>query len=540
MTAAAENTVEGARTFGTRATTHLYSGVPALLNVDFELRGGTVQGLVGENGSGKSTLIKILTGAVQPTAGTIYLDSEEVTFALPHEAQQRGIGVVHQDYNLFGDLNVAANVYGITQAPPRRRFTRRVDKPALDGKVHELLSDLGIELAPSAMVRDLGPAERKFVEIARAMLLEPRFLILDEPTASLEPAASRSVLALLERLRDHGVGVCFISHRLDEVLRIADRITVLRDGELIETLDNEGLTEERIAELIIGRKHEEESGGAGSAGEETALGLSKVRLRPGAPEVEFEVRKGEIFGLTGLLGSGAAELVSMIGGARPLDGDLELDGTTLQIRTPRDASRAGVGFLPEDRKATGLVQEQSVAINISLASLSKVTAALGWLRRKVLNNRAREFRSSLDIRTRSVHVPVKTLSGGNQQKVMLAKWLASGVRVLAVEEPTHGIDIGAKAQVHDLRRQFARDGGTIVVASTDVEEVLAVCDRIGVMRHGALIDVLNREELTHHALAVMGTRDRSEFLEDLIESGVQAAESASEAGQDVEPASEAG
>ena len=524
MNALTEGRGNGARTFGARGTTHLYSGVPVLRDVDFELQSGTVHGLVGENGSGKSTLIKILTGAVQPTLGVIYLDDEEVTFPLPHESQRRGIGVVHQDYNLFGDLSIAANVYGITRAPPRRRFTRTVDKTALDATVHDLLEGLGIDLAPREMVRNLGPAERKFVEIARAMLLEPQFLILDEPTASLEPAASRNVLALLERLREQGVGLCFISHRLDEVLRIADQITVLRDGELIETFDNEGLTTERIAESIIGRKQADRSGGAGNIREETALRLSSLQLRPGADEVEFSVHKGEIFGLTGLLGSGAAELVSMIGGARPLDGELEIDGASVRIQTPSDATRAGIGFIPEDRKGSGLVQDQSVAVNISLASLRKVSLAWGWLQRKLMSDRARDYRSSLDIRTRSVNVPVRTLSGGNQQKVMLAKWLASGSRVLAIEEPTHGIDIGGKDQVHDLLRDFARDGGTIVVASTDVEEVLAICDRIGVMRHGALIDVIKGEDLTHHELAVMGTRDPTEFLEKMIETGLQEAE----------------
>ena len=524
MSAASDARTEPARTFGIRGATHLYSGVPVLRDVDFELRGGSVHGLVGENGSGKSTLIKILTGAVQPTLGTIYIDNQDVSFSLPHEAQQREIGVVHQDYNLFGDLNVAANVYGITQAPPRRRFTRRVDKAALDGKVRDLLNSLGIQLSPGEMVRSLGPAERKLVEIARAMLLEPRFLILDEPTASLEPAASRNVLELLERLRDQGVGLCFISHRLDEVLRIADRITVLRDGALIETVDNEGLTAERLAESIMGREQADRSGGAGDIREEIGLRLSNLQLRPGADEVKFSVRKGEIFGLTGLLGSGAAELVSMIGGAQPLDGELEIEGTRTRLRTPADAMRAGVGFIPEDRKGSGLVQDSSVALNVSLASLRKVCLRWGWLRRKLMSDRAEGFRSSLDIRTRSVNVPVKTLSGGNQQKVMLAKWLASGARVLAIEEPTHGIDIGGKAQVHDLLRDFARDGGTIVVASTDVEEVLAICDRIGVMRHGTLIDVLKSEELTQHELAAMGTRDPTEFLEDLIETGLQDAE----------------
>lgn len=508
-----------AKRFGVRDATHRYSGVPALQGVSFELGSGTVNGLVGENGSGKSTLIKILTGAIQPTAGTLYMDDREVSFRLPSNAQDAGIGVVHQDYNLFPDLNVAANVFGISQSPPRRRWSRTVDRAAVEGRVHELLIELGIDLSPKAMVRDLGPAERKFVEIARAMLLRPGFLILDEPTASLEPQASKSVLDLLATLRDQNVGLCFISHRLDEVLTIGDLITVLRDGKQVGTLEREGATEERLAALIIGEKQLSRATGERAIGDEVVLSVRGFRLQRGLAPMEFDLRRGEIFGLTGLLGSGAAEVVRMLGGAEPLDASVEVDGEAVMIRDPRDAKRAGIGFIPEDRKGTGLVPDLSVAVNVSLSSLEKVALKLGWLDRGKLIDRAIGYKQSLDIRTQSINAPVKTLSGGNQQKVMLAKCLASGARVLAIEEPTHGIDIGTKSQVHDLLRDFANDGGAIVLASTDVHEVLSVCDRIGVMRHGMLIDVLDRKDLTTHELAVMGVRDPEEFLESLIKTG---------------------
>jgi ABC-type sugar transport system ATPase subunit len=504
--------------FGVQGATQVFAGVTALRDVDFEMREGSVHGLVGENGSGKSTLIRILTGALRPTKGRLFLEDETVSFSLPAEAQRHGIGVVHQDYNLFPDLSVSANVLGVSKAPPRRRWTRGVDKGAVERQVSELLTGLGIRISPRAKIRDLGPAERKFVEIARAMLLRPRFLILDEPTASLEPRGSRSVLDLLKRLRSQGVGLCFVSHRLDEVLGIADRISVLRDGRLVEAVDNKGLTENEIAELIIGRKQVSTEKQTRAVSEGVMLRARGIRLRNGTRPVEFEVRRGEIFGLTGLLGSGAAEVVRMLGGAIPLRGELEVEGGAVTVRNPRDAARRGIGFIPEDRKDAGLVGEQSMAVNVSLASLSEV-APLGWVRRGRLTTRALELKRTLDIRTPSVAAAVKTLSGGNQQKVMLAKWLASGVRILAIEEPTHGVDIGAKSQVHQLLRDFATNGGTIVVASTDVNEVLAVCDRIGVMRHGALADVLSTERLTHQDLAVMGGRSSEHVLEELIESG---------------------
>ena len=510
---------DGNARFGVRKATHDFESVRALEDVDLELTAGSVHGLVGQNGSGKSSLIKVLTGALQPTAGELYVDDEPVAFNGPADAQAHGIGVVHQDYHLFPDLSVAANVYGVSKPPPRRRLTRLVDKRELERRVAHMLTQLGIEIAPDALVRDLGPAERKFVEIARAMLLRPQFLILDEPTASLEPRGAQGVLALLERLGQQGVGLCFISHRLDEVLRISDRVTVLRDGKIVATVETAGQTEQNLAELIIGGAQRKAARATRSVeSDQVALRVRDLHVRPGLPSVDFEVKKGEIFGLTGLLGSGAAEVVHMLGGSRPLTGALEVYGEPVTVRAPADASRAGIGFIPEDRKAVGLCQEQSVAINVALPALRKVATA-GWVNRATLEERAEGYRSSLDIRTPSVRAAVKTLSGGNQQKVMLAKWLASGVQILAIEEPTHGIDIGGKVQVHELLHKLAGEGGAIVVASTDVHEVLDLCDRVGIMRHGALLDVLESDALSHAELAAAGVRDMEEFVESLVETG---------------------
>ncbi|MGH2983368.1 MAG: sugar ABC transporter ATP-binding protein [Solirubrobacterales bacterium] len=505
--------------YGIERGAHDYSGVPVLTGIDFDVSSGEVHGLVGENGSGKSTLIKILTGALEARLGTLRLDGEAVRLGSPKDAQDLGIGVVHQDYHLFPELTVAQNVFGVNARFPRRRWTRTVDQFKVEQTVESLLDELGIQIPSARLVHQLGPAERKFVEIASAMLLRPRFLILDEPTASLEPSAARSVLELFGRLRRQNVGLVFVSHRLDEVLRVSDRITVLRDGRIIATLPAPDTNEDELADLITGgladremakrRKHEPTG--------KVALAVSGLRVGPGRPQISFDVDPGEIFGLTGLLGAGAETIVRMLGGAVPCGGRISVDGRSRRVYDPVDAGRLGIGFMPEDRKGVGLIPEQSIALNVSLPSLDQVCRA-GILRKGEIDERARRYRKSLSIKADSVDAPVWTLSGGNQQKVMLAKWLASGVKVLAIEEPTHGIDIGAKAQVHDLLREFAREGGTVVIASTDVAEVLEICDRIAIMRHGALTEIVNADELTRAAVTVLGVRDPEQMLETLIES----------------------
>jgi ABC-type sugar transport system ATPase subunit len=502
--------------FGIQDAVHAYSGVVVLNGVDFDLRTGDVHALLGENGSGKSTLIRILTGAQRPTAGRLFIDQDDLQFSNPADAQQHGIGVVHQDYHLFPDLTVAQNVFGVSMPPPRRRWTRAVDRLSVERQVEGLLEQLGIGIASTRFVRSLDAAERKFVEIARAMLLKPRFLVLDEPTASLEPAAARSVLDLLRRLREQQVGLMFVSHRLDEVRQISDRITVLRDGKMVEQIRPEDATEDRLADAITGGMDKTPAPRRTRVPGPVVLRVEGVGLARDRAPVTLEVHKGEIFGLTGLLGSGATQLVRMIGGAEPLRGQAYVDGKPVRITSPREACRLGIGFVPEDRKAVGLVQEQSIATNISLASLGSVSRA-GVLSGRKIDERAESYRGQLRIKATSIHQEVARLSGGNQQKVLLAKWLASGVRLLAVEEPTHGIDIGGKAQVHELLRDFAEQGGTVVLASTDAAEVLELCDRIGVMRHGALSSLVSATELTRASVTAIGARDPEEVLENLIE-----------------------
>jgi len=487
--------------FGIRNATHDYSGVVVLSDVDFELATGTVQGLVGENGSGKSTLIKILTGAVLPSAGQLYLGDRPVSFSTPAEAQRDGIGVVHQDYHLFPDLSVIDNVFGVGKAPPRRSwFPLIVDKPKIRSDVRETLGRLGIELDPDALVRTLGPAERKFVEIARAMLLSPQFLILDEPTASLEPSASQSVLELLGRLRERGVGLLFVSHRLDEVLRICDQVTVLRDGRRVGAVPRAELNEERLTDMILGRKQTaERQVRRRPTDAATVLNLHNVQVANGAQPVSIEVQQGEIFGLTGLLGSGAAKLVRMVGGAEPLRGHIDVLGRPARVRTPRQASRLGIGFIPEDRKAVGIVPDQSVAMNICLASLQSVSSG-GWVRLGAVNKRGETYKEQLDIRTYSVKAAAKSLSGGNQQKVMLAKWLDNGADIFIFDEPTHGVDVDGKEETYRLMEELALAGKGVIFISSEFTELVGACNRVIVMREGRLVGELEGDAISDAAL----------------------------------------
>jgi ABC-type sugar transport system ATPase subunit len=499
-------------TLDLRRAMHDYSGVVVLRDVDFSIRPGEVHGLVGQNGSGKSTLIKILTGAVKPTGGTISLDGEKVAFNSPEDSQRLGVGVVHQDDQLFPDLTVAECVFGVNKRPPRRRFTRAIDRRRVDERVASALEALGIEVPPTRLIRLLAPAERKFVEIARATILEPRFLILDEATAAFEPSAARAVLDLLHRLRSRGLGILFVSHRLDEVLRISDRITVFRDGRVAGNLDRHTAGEERLVSMLVGGERDSASLRSVGPLEDNALTLKSARVAPGRPPIDIGIRRGEILGCVGLIGSGAATLVRMIGGAEPLRGSVEIDGRSERIRTPEDASRLGIGFIPEDRKGAGVVGDLSVAANMALASLPQFRGRFGGLNHRKVAAMAESYRDAMDITLPSIYAPVRTLSGGNQQKVMLARWLASGVRILAVEEPTHGVDVKGKLQIHNLLRGLAESGGSVVVASTDAREVLDLCDRIVVFRHAAVTNVIAAQDLA-------GDDNAERVLESLIGTG---------------------
>ena len=482
-----------------------FSGVTVLADVDFALHAAQVHALLGENGSGKSTLIKILAGVHQPSAGRVEVDGVPLALRRPADAQQAGLAVVHQDYNLFPQLDVATNI-ALAAGLPVHRLLRSLDRGELRRRVGRVLAALDSDVDPRALVRDLRLAEWKLVEIARALLTEASFVVLDEPTALLDRHDSETILGLIERLRATGVGVAFVSHRLDEALRVGDRATILRDGRCVAARPMAELTPELLVELIVGRQGqvrepvvEERREGA------VVLELLGVRTRPDATPFDLRLHEGGILGLTGLVGSGAVEVAQMLAGRRTLRGALRVDGRVRRLRGPADAIRAGIGYLPEERETHGLVPQLPVDVNLNLASLADVTPR-GILDGRKLRARAQEFATSLAIRAPSLAVPVRTLSGGNQQKVQIAKWLAANRRILVVESPTHGVDVGAKAEIHRLLREFAARGGAVVVASTDIPEVLTVADRVAVFARGELVAEVATSATSHSEVLLSGTR----------------------------------
>ena len=489
------------RKFGAAGIVKRFGPVVALNDVSFECERGEIHALLGENGAGKSTLVKILAGAQSPDAGTLTFDDTAVKLHGPQDAVERSVAVVHQDYHVWPDLTVAENIIGTLRRPPQRGAFIR--SRAMRREAHELLERLGIDIDAGRKVRDLDAAEKKFVEIARALAVDAAFLILDEPTASLESRESGRLLALLERLRDAGHGIILVTHRLEEVVRVADRATILRDGCNAGFVTRDVMTGDVLVEAILGRTPEEPVTPR-ACGVTPVLAFTSVRTRPQAAPFDLDLRSGEILGLTGVVGSGAVHLIRALAGLVPLSGTLTLDGAPIVLRTPGDAVRRGIGYIPEDRKGAGLVLEQSVANNIALASLHRISK-YGFTDTHARTAIADGYRGSLGIRCASIEAPVGSLSGGNQQKVLIARWLASGARIIAIEEPTHGVDIGAKAEIHRQLAAFAEAGGSVIFMSTELRELLAIAHRIVIFHAGAPEAILPHHQATESRITEIAT-----------------------------------
>jgi len=468
-----------------RGITKSFFGVPVLDAVDLDIVPGEVHAVVGENGAGKSTLMKILVGAYQPDAGSILLGGEDVRFSHPRQAHERGVSIIYQEFNLLPERTVAQNIF-LGREPARGPF---VDNRSMEGATARLLAELGVEgtISPSSLVRDLSVGQQQTVEIAKALSFEARILVMDEPTAALSP---HEVDALFERVRllqQRGLAVVYISHRLKEIFELSRRITVLKDGRRVDTVGTDSVRPGELVRMMVGRELAHYFPPRAAAGE---LGDVRLQIRGGAVgklhDIDLEVRAGEIVGLAGLAGAGRTEVARALFGVEPFTaGVVELNGKPVRIRSPRQAIRAGIGFLTEDRKLEGLVLPQSVRDNALLALRS-----LGQAR---MNGRpAREAHSVLDLarrvelRAASLEQEVRYLSGGNQQKVVLAKWLATRAQILIFDEPTRGIDVGAKAGIHELMRDLARAGAAILMISSELPEVIGMSDRILVMRDGTI------------------------------------------------------
>jgi ABC-type sugar transport system ATPase subunit len=464
-----------------------YFGVRVLNEVDLDCRAGEVHAVVGENGAGKSTLMKILAGATQPDAGAISLDGAEFRFTHPDRAQRQGISIMYQEFTLLPERTVAQNVF-VGREPRRGPL---VDTRAMEAATRRLLGDLRVDdrISPRALVRDLTVGLQQMVEIAKALSQNAKVLIMDEPTAALAPHEVESLFDRVRLLKQRGLGIIYISHRLPEVFDLADRITVLKDGSRTGTVNTAAVTPGDLVRMMVGR---ELSHYFPPRATRDALGDVRLRLHCGRAgslhDIDLEVRAGEVVGVSGLEGSGTTELARVLFGATSMsEGELELDGHRLHLRGPRQAIRNGLGFLSEDRKAEGLVLPLSVRDN----SLLAVRSLGGRVRRRLMRGRSvAELARRVDLRTKNLDTEVQYLSGGNQQKVVLAKWLATQAKVFIFDEPTRGIDVGAKAGIHELMRELAQAGAGIVMVSSDLPEIIGMSDRVLVLRDGALVGEL--------------------------------------------------
>ncbi len=480
-----------------------FGGVEVLHGVSFGLRPGEVHALLGENGAGKSTLIKVITGIHQADAGEIYLNDKKVHFDNPLQARLAGIAAIYQELSLCPDLNVAENIF-LGRQPTT--FGGRIDWPKLYDEAGRLLTSLGVHLDLKTKARNLSIAQMQSVEIARAFSLNARILIMDEPTSSLTLNEVAELFGLVRRLRSEGTAIIFISHRLEELFEVADRVTVLRDGSYVETRQVKDVTRDELVRLMVGRtisnlfpKQEVQPG-------EIALKVEHLSCAGIFEDISFEIHKGEILGMAGLVGAGRTDVArSIFGVVPPTGGTIEVDGRQVEISTPQQAINLGLAYVPEDRQLHGLISAMDITSNISLPILQQYTRQ-GWLMDKVERGAAFQAAQQMEVRANSIWQLARTLSGGNQQKVVLAKWLSTKPRILILDEPTRGIDVGTKAAVHALMSKLAAEGLAILMISSELPEVLGMSDRILVMHEGHMTALFNRADATQEKIINAATQ----------------------------------
>ena len=484
-----------------------FGGVKVLDQVAFELRPGEVHALMGENGAGKSTLMKILSGIHARDAGVIEIDGQSAAIGSPRDAQALGIGIVHQELNLMRHLSAAQNIF--IGREPRRGLGLLLDEERLNADARKLFERLNLSLDPRARVADLTVARQQMVEIAKALSFDSRVLIMDEPTAALNAQEVADLFRVIRQLRADGVGIVYISHRMDELQQIADRVTVMRDGTTVGTVAMQGTSVEAIIRMMVGRTLEENSRGTppDTSGRDVALEVRGLSRGNAIRDVSFRVRQGEIVGFAGLMGAGRTEVARAVFGADPVDGgQILVHGRAVRIRSPRDAVALGIGYLSEDRKQFGLATAMDVQANIAMASLSRLLRLGVFIDSAAIAEAAEGYVRQLGIRTASVEQPVKLLSGGNQQKVVIAKWLLRDCDILFFDEPTRGIDVGAKAEIHKLIDALAAQGKAIAVISSELPEVLRLSHRVIVMCEGSVTGEQGAREATQQSIMQLATR----------------------------------
>ncbi len=479
--------------------TKTYPGTRALSDFNLELRAGEVHGLIGENGAGKTTLLMILAGVTAPDGGRITIEGREVRFAGPKEAQAAGIGTVFQELSLVDGLTVAENVFA--NRAPVGPLTW-LDRKRLFRETQSLLQPLASTLSPNRRVATLTTGGRQIVEIAKALSLKARVLLLDEPTSALSLAEASNLFTVIRRLKAQGIVIVFVSHRLAEVFEIADRITIMRDGQLVGSYDRSAIDPEQAVRLMVGRVLSRLYPPRAQSTGPPRLELRSVRSGPVGP-VDLTVHAGEIVGLAGLVGSGRSRLVRALFGVERIDDGMVLvEGRPVRLRSPWHAVRWGMGMVPSDRKGEGVFQRMSLERNLLAAALNRITR-MGLVQPRAGRRLGQELVRALGIRARGLDQAMVRLSGGNQQKAVLARWIATRPRVLIVDEPTQGIDVGAKAEIHRLLRQLANDGLAVLMVSSDLPELLGMCDRIAVMAGGRVQAVFDGRSATEEGVMTL-------------------------------------
>ncbi|MDD3839925.1 MAG: sugar ABC transporter ATP-binding protein [Clostridia bacterium] len=482
-----------------KGVTKQFPGVLALDNVDIYINQGEVLGLVGENGAGKSTLMKILTGVYKKDQGEILVNGKKVDIQKPLDAQKLGISIIHQELNVLLNLDIAENIF----IGKEKRNGIFVDKTAMHAEARKLLDMVGLDVDTTTLLQDLSIGQRQMVEVARALSFDSKIIVMDEPTSSLTESETKILLDIILKLKSEGVGVVFISHRLNEIFQICDRVTVMRDGQMVGNLIGQDISEKNVVGLMVGREinnmFEKEETNIG----DVVLEVKHLSTKGFLKDINFKLRKGEILGFAGLVGAGRTEVMRAIFGVDKKEaGEIYVRGEKININSAEDAIRHGMGFVPEDRKGQGLILGMTVKENITLPYLESISRHK-FIDQDAEGKIAEDYVDKLDIKTPSIEQKAMNLSGGNQQKVVISKWLATNPEILILDEPTRGIDVGAKKEIHRLMSKLAKTGVAIIMISSEMPEILGMSDRIMVMHEGCKKGELSRQEASQNKIMQM-------------------------------------
>lgn len=474
-----------------------FFSVKALDNVDFSVKRGEVHILIGENGAGKSTLMKILSGAYHMDSGTIIFDGEELHISNPHYIQNKGISIIYQEFNLIPEMSIAENIF-LGREPKKK--TGLIDWKKMREETKDLLNKLEVDVDPKTIVKTLSVAQQQFVEIAKSLSFGAKLIIMDEPSATLTPKEIERLFLVIKELKEHNVSIIYISHHLDEVFQIGDSLTVLRDGKLVNSLSVASTNKNEIIKMMVGRELKNTYPKRSSKPGKALLEIKNLSKKNVLKDIEFTLHEGEILGVAGLVGSGRTEMVRAIFGADSKDsGKITLNGNDLKINSPKDSIKNKIGLLPEDRKRQGVVLGMSVKSNISLASLERVIKRI-LINGKLEQQRVGQYFESLKIKAPNQDVLIQSLSGGNQQKVVLAKWLFTDCDIFIFDEPTRGIDVGAKYEIYQLMNRLTDHGKAIIMISSEMPEIIGMSDNVIVMHNGEITGKFKREELTQEKI----------------------------------------